>query len=418
MTLVFLGSGLRNHTLSRPWEKSVRDRSQPIANSVAARAILCNIGRVVSRKTRILGPVPPPYGGVSVYVDRLRQRLKDEGIQIWSYPHKAANEAGVTFFRHRWLGIVPLVFRDGYGARVLDASHFHLEVPNEILVPLWLLLIRAFRIEWIKMIFDGTLPSRYQQFNRIQKLLFRLSTLRAAEFVVVHDDLARWLRKEIKVTQRVTTIPCLVAPPEEVQHKALSSQLEKRLVRYFGAAKRICSVGAFVPTYGFKDVADAIEALRRETQMDLALLLVAGTFAQDDLYRARVIDGRDWITLLEDISNDDVFPILRSSDVFVRGNIEEGYGVSRVEAIWSDIPVVATNVGETRGMLIYEFGDMNALEGQLRHALFDARPGDLDETSAIFHREAEQNLKDLKRVLGLINDQRQQELSASEMNQG
>src|SRR5256885_5469717 len=55
-----------------------------------------------------------------------------------------------------------------------------------------------------------------------------------------------------------------------------------------------------------------------------------------------------WITVLEDVSNDDVFPILKSSDVFVRGNVEEGYGISRVEAIWCGVPVVATNVGETR----------------------------------------------------------------------
>jgi glycogen synthase len=355
----------------------------------------------VSQNIRILGPVPPPYGGVSVYVDRVRRRLRNDGIRIWSYPYKPEQQVNTTFFHHRRFGIVPLVFQDGYAARVLDASHFHLEHPNILLVPAWLMLRRLFRIEWVKMIFDGTLPSRYQQFNSTQRFFFRFAIRRVAEFVVVHEDLAHWLRDEIKVTQPVTIIPCLIAPPADAPLKRMSTGLSDALARYFLAEKRICSIGAFVSTYGFKDVAQAVEMLRNETGLQLALLLVAGGFAQDDRYRDQVLDGRDWITVLEDVSNDEVFPILKSSDVFVRGNIEEGYGISRVEAIWCGVPVVATNVGETRGMLTYEFGDVELLKEQLRRALFQQKPDGLREASAMFHREAERNLENLKRVLGL-----------------
>jgi len=358
----------------------------------------------VSQNIRILGPIPPPYGGVSVYVDRIRKRLRNNGIRIWSYPYKSDQQANTTFFHHRRLGIVPLVFQDGYATRVLDASHFHLEHPNFLLVPVWLLLIRFFRIEWIKMIFDGTLPSRYQQFNKTQRFLFRLATHRVKEFVVVHEDLAHWLREEIKVAQPVTTIPCLIAPPPEMQTRPLSVQLKNALTQYFRAEKRICSIGAFVPTYGFKDVAQAVDGLRTETGLELSLLLVAGGFAQNRRYRDEVLAGRDWITVLEDLPNDDVFPILKSSDVFVRGNVEEGYGISRVEAIWSGVPVVATNVGETRGMLTYEFGDIQSLTAQLRRALFQEKPDDLRAASAMFHQEAERNLADVQRVLGLTYD--------------
>lgn len=357
----------------------------------------------MSQNIRILGPVPPPYGGVSVYVDRIRQRLRNNGIRIWSYPYKSDQQANTTFFHHRRLGIIPLVFQDGYATRVLDASHFHLEHPNVFLVPVWLLLIRLLRIEWIKMIFDGTLPSRYQEFNKTQRFLFRLAIHRVAEFVVVHEDLAHWLREEIKVVQPVTIIPCLIAPPE-AQIKPMSPELQAKLAQYLFADNKICSIGAFVRTYGFMDVAQAVDELRTDSGLALELLLVAGRFAQDDRYREEVLNGRDWITVLEDVSNDDVFPILKSSDVFVRGNVEEGYGISRVEAIWCGVPVVATNVGETRGMLTYEFGDIESLKEQLRRALLQEED-DVREASALFHQEAERNLEDLKRVLGLANEQ-------------
>jgi glycosyltransferase involved in cell wall biosynthesis len=349
--------------------------------------------------------VPPPYGGVSVYVDRIRNRLRNIGVKIWSYPYKPDRQIDTRFFHHRRLGIIPLVFGDGYRARVLDTSHFHLEHPNAILVPLWLILIRAFRIEWIKMIFDGTLPSRYQRFTRVQRLLFRVAARRVAAFMVVHEELAQWLRQEIKITQPVTTIPCLLAPSQELLNRPPPAELTNLLQAYLSAEKRICSIGAFVATYGFKDVAQAVEKLRVETGLELALLLVAGGFAQDDRYRDEVLSGRDWITVLEDVPNEDVFPVLKSSDVFVRGNIEEGYGISRVEAIWCGVPVIATNVGETRGMLTYEFGDIESLKKQLRRTLCEEKPDDVRAASAMFHQEAERNLEDLKRVLGLINQQ-------------
>lgn len=359
----------------------------------------------MSRKIRILGPVPPPYGGVSVYVDRIRRRLRNNGVRIWSYPYKSDRQVDTTFFHHSRLGIIPLVFQDGYAARVLDTSHFHLEHPNALLVPVWLFLIRLFRIEWVKMIFDGTLPSRYREFNRTQRFLFQLATRRVAEFVVVHEDLANWLREEIKVAQPVTTIACLIAPPPDAHTKRMSPGLNEALARYLSVEKRICSIGAFVPTYGFKDVAQAVDELRTETRLSLALLLVAGAFAQDDRYRAEVLAGRDWITVLQDVSNDDVFPILKSSDAFVRGSVEEGYGISRVEAIWSGVPVVATNVGETRGMLTYDFGDVESLKEQLRRALFAGEPDAAREAAAIFHQEAERNLEKIKRVLGVSSEQ-------------
>ena len=255
------------------------------------------------------------------------------------------------------------------------------------------------------MVFDGTLPSRYQRFTRLQRLLFRVAVRRVAAFVVVHEELAQWLRQEIKITQPVTTIPCLLAPSQELLNRPPPAELTDMLQAYLSAEKRICSIGAFVSTYGFKDVAQAVEKLRVETGLELALLLVAGGFAQDDRYRDEVLSGRGWITVLEDVPNEDVFPVLKSSDVFVRGNIEEGYGISRVEAIWCGVPVIATKVGETRGMLTYEFGDIESLKKQLRRTLCEEKPHDVRAASAMFHQEAERNLEDLKRVLGLINQQ-------------
>ena len=361
------------------------------------------MSRAVSQKIRILGPLPPPHGGVSVFVNTLRKSIKDTGVKIWSYPYKDRHDADVEYFKHRRLEILRLLLTDGYGALVLDCSHFHLEYPNPILAPIWLTLKPLLNLRWIKMILDGSLPMRYRKFNSLKRTLFWLGIRSVSEFVVVQSELERWLREEIKVKQKITLIPCLLPPDPDALDRNLSTELKKLLATYLNRQKRVCCIGAFIPEYGFKHAAQTIETLRAETGVDIGLVLLDGTFVRDARYRDEVLQRRDWITIIENVRNDDVFPILKNSDAFLRAFGQESYGISRVEAIWSGVPVVATNVGETRGMLTYEFGDIQSLTGQLRRALFQEKPDALRAASAIFHQDAERNLENLQRVLGLTS---------------
>jgi hypothetical protein len=54
---------------------------------------------------------------------------------------------------------------------------------------------------------------------------------------------------------------------------------------------------------------------------------------------------------------------------------------------------VATRAGETRGMLLYDFGDVDALAQQLKLALSGEHANATAEWAATYAREAEENLK-------------------------
>ncbi len=354
------------------------------------------------KKVILFGPLPPPYGGVSVYVNALRQHLKNR-VRVWALDLSAekTNDPNVRFVRHRRLGHIPALIGEGRGARILDTTHFHLEYPNKILLPVWLVLKLLLRFEWHKNVLDGSLPARQRRFGIVRRTLFRLAVNAVDEFVVVSEDLRVWLRDEIKVRQKITVIPCLLTIPEQTRTGALPAATEDALAAYFKHARRVCSAGVFIPSYGFHEAVDAVERLRRETREDIGLLLLDGTFARDEDYRAAVLRGRDWLTVLENVPNPDVYRILTRSDVFVRAFRDESYGISRVEAVWCGVPVVATNVGETRGMLLYDFGDADALTCQLRRALFDAPAPEVARWASVYSREAEENLQSLVSTLGL-----------------
>jgi glycosyltransferase involved in cell wall biosynthesis len=357
----------------------------------------------VKKKIILLGPLPPPYGGVSVYVGALAEHLKSCGVRVWAlFGDRAARESHVRFINHRRLGVVPRLLAEGRGARVLDATHFHLEHPHALLLPVWLACKLLLRFEWYKNVHDGSLPARYAGFGFVRRFLFRRAVSAVTEFVVVSEELRRWLRDEIKVAQRVSVVASLVPVPARAFDSPLSAATGESLASYLRRPRRVCSVGVFTPEYGFAHAAEAVERLRAETREDIGLVLLDGTFARDESYRAQILGaGRDWITVLEDVPNPEVYQILKRTDAFVRAFAYESYGISRVEAIWCGVPVVATRAGETRGMLTYEFGDVGALVAQLRRALYDPPRDDLAAWAEEYRREAEENLRALKETLGL-----------------
>lgn len=356
----------------------------------------------MSRKVVLLGPLPPPYGGVSVYLSALREHLRGEGVRTWAlYGDKGERDAQTVYVNHRRFELLPVLLREGRGARVLDATHFHFEYPHKILLPLWLACKRALGFEWHKNVLDGTLPARHREFTRAQHRLFRRAVANVDRFVVVSEELRRWLRDEVGARQEITVVPCLLPIPRRHLEGALPAALEARLAGYFGSARRVCAVGVFIPSYGFAQVAAAVESVRRETGEDVGLALLDGAFARDEQYRTGVLKGREWITVLENVPNPDVYRIMRRSDAFVRGVSHEGYGISRVEATWCGLPVVATRAGETRGMLTYEFGDVDELTAQLRRALYDETAHNVGDRAEVFRVEAEANLRALRQVLKL-----------------
>ena len=356
----------------------------------------------MSRKVILLGPLPPPFGGVSVYLSFLFEYLKGRASGVWAYYGDASfAREGVRFFKHRRLGLVPLLVREGRGARILDVTHFHLEHPNPLLLPAWLLLKRLLGFEWYKNVLDGTLPARYADLTPTRRRLFRRAVEAVDEFVVVSEELRRWLQAEMKVRQPVTVIPCLLPIPRRHLETPPDAETEAALDAYASRAKRVCAVGVFIHEYGFAHVAEAVERVRAETGEDVGLVLLDGTFARDEEYRAGVLRQREWITVLENVPNTGVYRILKQSDAFVRAVVREGYGISRVEATWCGLPVVATRVGETRGLMLYDFGDVDALTRQLKTALFTPPRGEVEHWAEQFRLEAEENLRALEKILGV-----------------
>ena len=346
----------------------------------------------MSKRVILFGPLPPPFGGVSVFLNSLVEHLKAAPIHVWAYFGTAENASRSTHFNHRRLGVISALIREGYKSRIVDFTHFHLEYPHPILLPIWLYAKSVFGFEWIKYILDGSLPQRFADFHPAQKRRFEKALNRIDEFIVVSEELRLWLVDELKVTQKITVIPCLLNIPTEFKKTTLSAETTKSLADFCKHQKRVCSIGTFIPHYGFQHVAEGVEKLRAETNEDIGLLLLDGSFANDPDYRQRVLADRDWITVLTNVPNPEIYQILPNCDLFVRSVEAESYGISRVEAIWCGVPVIGVDVGETRGVLTYSFGDVERLKLLMASVLSGEQRKDLQRWSNLFHDEADEHL--------------------------
>ena len=352
----------------------------------------------MSRKVILLGAWPPPYGGVAIFTSTLFEYIKDYGVKLWIYGGKEIEDSRIRFIKYKRLGIIPQLIKDAFKARIADSSHFLVEHPNLVLVPSWVFSKLLLRFEWLKIIHDGSLPSRYKGFSPVQKLLFKLAIRSVNEFIVVNDNINSWLCNEIKVKQKVSTINALLPLPHRSFSASLPAEIERSFARY---SKRVCSTGVFIPSYGFKQVADSLEKIRQESGENIGLIIIDGTFICDESYRSEVLRQREWITVLENMPHPLVLQIFKQSDVFVRGFRFEGYGLSRIEAIWCGTPVVAAQGEESRGMLLYDYGDEEELIRQIKKTLFNPPEQEVQKWARQFQLEAEENLRRWMRVLGL-----------------
>jgi glycosyltransferase involved in cell wall biosynthesis len=359
---------------------------------------------MLAKELVLFGPYPPPYGGVSIFVQQLAEQLQSRQI-----PFILKKFHGISTESDAVQPTMESVLRHFGGLKaysvMLDNGSFFLEYPATQasrrarwgLQWSWLGLKMVKRFKWIKVVHDGTLIERYPTFAPHQQRAFQRYAASVDEFVAVSPTLAGWLETTISRKKPVHVISSLL-PFTEHETAGLPTEAAASVFR---ADYVVCSVGVFIENYGFDQIAQAIETLRTETGRRINLLLIDAGFTGVDRFRQEILRDRPWITVLTQLPHAQVINVIKRSQAFVRGVRSESYGLSKVEAIWCHVPVVATKTGETRGMLLYDFGDHAGLVTQLRAALFDSTHLNIERWSAIYRAEADANLNRLLSVIDL-----------------
>lgn len=190
---------------------------------------------------------------------------------------------------------------------------------------------------------------------------------------------------------------CVVIPNPVEQTQPLADDDRLAMRRELIGTERVmlASVGRLRPVKGFADLLVAFAELRRSRPE--AALVIAGTGPLETELRSRIDDlglrGHAHLVGLRD----DVPRLLAAADVYVCSSHHEGLPLSLLEAMEAGLPVVATDVGDVRSVVVDGTGvvvpprDPDAMAGALRQLLEDS--GRLRATGAAARRHVHHNYR-------------------------
>ena len=161
----------------------------------------------------IIGPLPPPLGGVSVYVRRHAAKLRKEGFMVSIFDFKKAT----ILQRASFCVKVLLDFRP---------RTFHLHAPWSW--ALILLIIRPFRKAVI--FHDHRWEDVFKSFGFFRKILFKAFLKRCSKLILVGSHIRGMYEDYQFKTPANTVVECAFLPPEVEQEENIIQSYDRSTI--------------------------------------------------------------------------------------------------------------------------------------------------------------------------------------------
>lgn len=314
----------------------------------------------------LLGPYPPPQGGVQRNMLAIRDELRRAGHEcsIINITRSAQNSGGEpnVFHPPTPLALVRLLLGLKY-----DLLHIHIggEIPLRVLGLLAVCALAA-RGKSILTLHSGGYPSskagRTARRFSARGFIFRLYQ----RLVCVNQEQVEMFEKFGATPEKVRLIyPFFNRNPNE------NIRVPAHLKDFAAAHKPfLLTVGLLQPTY---NLPLQIEALRkiREKFSGAGLMIIGAGDLEDEL--RRTIDAESYaehILLAGDVEHAVTLHLIKDCDVLLRTTDYDGDAISVREALFLETPVIATDNGlRPEGVRLIPPGDRAALEKAIESTL-------------------------------------------------
>jgi glycosyltransferase involved in cell wall biosynthesis len=349
----------------------------------------------------MIGPVPPPFGGVAAHVARLRERLNSRGLSVgilshYRRPHKT--EGVVAVLNRNPLRYWMLTRR--YRSRIVHYHHSH-----------WLLLAAvALVARGDDRQFVVTLHGQHvlEDLRSRMPLVAAVNRWALRQFdhvIAVSREVAAGVGDCVD-RRRVHLIPAFLEPPA-VDPRDL--ELDREAERFLSegcptlviSCSQIASIGVPADPYGLDVAISAFSAIAPDhPSLRMALFVGRRPRTRGEEAYLRSLEERIVATGLSDRflmrAEVPLLPAFRHDVIYVRPTRTEGDAVSVREALLMGVPVVASDVvGRPEGTVLASDGE--DLADVLRKLLADRATAAAATTAAriVAEREADRLLEHL-----------------------
>lgn len=352
------------------------------------------------RQIILFGPWAPPYGGVATHMKDLYKNLKslNFSVRVFGYGNFVPkHNIDKIYFspRYKWLWTLLKIFKSTSPGDIIHKHSVLTSYPDSYFLQTFLWLLKVKKLKWIETIHDETLISRYEHFPDSVKRQIPVYLSKAEKIITVSKSLRDFLIDLGIQKGKILILNSLLPLPTQLTTNKLETP--QNLYYFFSShSPVITTIGPFHPLYDFKTIVKAFLSLKYDYPQ-AGLIIINARFARDIKYEKEVKSlieklPNDILSLYE-LEREKVLYILNKSNLFLRGVGQESFGLSRIESILMETPVVATKTGETRYMILYEHGNPDDLHKKMKAVLEGEIKIDINEAQAFFKRMADENLR-------------------------
>ncbi len=308
-------------------------------------------------KIALVGPYPPPFGGVSIHIQRLKERLIERGIKCTVYDVKNMQDRNISVKKiKKWVTQIFLLPKE-------KIIHFHSSGYNfAMLIKSLFCLILGKKV----VITYHSLREKNEITEQISKLLINLISKLNFYIIAVNSHIKDNFvkiginKKKIKVISAF--IPFIVKKQE-------IAAVPKKIWDFIKNHKPIISANAFKivfyndeDLYGLDMCIDLCANLKTKyPEIGFIFCLPdIGDYDYFDEMKQKIREKGIESNFLFQTKACQLYPILMKSDVFVRPTNTDSYGVSVAEAIYFKVPTVASDVcRRAESTILFKKRDIN-----------------------------------------------------------
>jgi glycogen synthase len=335
-------------------------------------------------KLLLIGPYPPPHGGISVHVIEARKKLQEAGAEVHVLNTNRDAPPSGEYLRFR--SVRDLIYSLLQHARRGWALHVHTNGHNRNSWFLALLcgLVGRLGPGSLLTLHSGMTPSYLAGGWGWRRLMARCVCRFYDRVIGVNAEILNALAGTGIGGKKLEVLPAYLAASPSAD---LPSKLEVFLQQHWPI---FTTVLFYRPEYGFEFLLKGLAKLR-ERYPKLGCLFMGGGERSITARLAILKEGiGESILLLGDVQHNLCLALMAQSNVFFRCTFSDGDAISVREALSAGVPVVASNVGHRPpGVLLFPAGNLDAFVSGVETALRGEAQGlhpTMDTSAAAFPR--------------------------------
>jgi len=315
----------------------------------------------------IIGPYPPPAGGISVHVERLAALLADHFRVVVVDPYRREQCGAPAFVKPagRWAALSGQHAAYVIRRQAADLVHVHVSSMGRFATGGWPMLASLpGKSRRVLTIHSGSFAREVRSAGRLHAKLIQSIVCRFDHVIAVNTEICSQLLDFGVSPDAVSVLPAYLPPPVP----SLAAGRERLAPLLHGGRQVLVTSGYGIREYGLHVIARALrESPDLQARFSLALCLY-NTY--DEGYVAEVgklLEGLPAVAMFRDLNATEFSEVLAAGDIYVRATAFDGDAVAVREGLYFGKPVVASDAAERPpGCFLFKAGSAEALAIQLR----------------------------------------------------